>query len=106
MRNLSSIPLSRKLPVIIAGIGLAASVVVSVLSFFEFRDTMLTSAKTNFEVLADERGLAIENWFQEVERNLRSYARTPNVVDALQALSSSYGMMDNKGDLQTVSTAE
>lgn len=101
MRNLSSIPLSRKLPVIIAGIGLAASVVVSVLSFFEFRDTMLTSAKTNFEVLADERGLAIENWFQEVERNLRSYARTPNVVDALQALSSSFGMMDNTGDLQT-----
>lgn len=100
MRKLSSIPLSRKLPVIIAGIGLSAAIAVSALSYFDFRDTMLRSAKANFEVLADERGLAVESWLAEVRRNMLSYARTPMVVDTLPALSSSFGMMGTADDLQ------
>ena len=100
MRKLSSIPLSRKLPVIIAGIGLSAAIAVSALSYFDFRATMLTSAKANFKVLADERGLAVESWLAEVRRNMLSYARTPMVVDTLPALSSSFGMMGTADDLQ------
>ena len=100
MRNLSSIPLSRKLPVIIAGIGLSACIAVSALSYFDFRDTMLTSAKANFHVLADERGLAVESWLAEVRRNMLSYARMPMIVDTLPALSSSFGMTDTAANLQ------
>ncbi|WP_019956409.1 methyl-accepting chemotaxis protein [Yoonia vestfoldensis] len=104
MRNLSSVPLSRKLPVVIACISLAASLTVAVLGYLDFRDSTLHEAKRNFHVLTDERGLALENWLDEVEKEVISYVRMPSVINATQALSSSFTLMTTAADLQAAYT--
>lgn len=100
MRNLSSVPLSRKLPVIIGGLSLAAAATVAVLGYLDFHDSMLLEAHHHFDVLAEERGIALANWTDGVEKNVLSYAQMPSVINATQALSSSFALMENSGDLQ------
>ncbi|WP_322889065.1 MULTISPECIES: methyl-accepting chemotaxis protein [unclassified Yoonia] len=100
MPSLSSVPLSRKLPVIIGGISLAAAVTVAGLSYLDFRDSMVKEAQHHFDVLAEERGIALENWVAEVENNVLAYARMPSVINATQALSSSFALLDDSTDLQ------
>lgn len=101
MRIIRSVPLSRKMPVIIAGISLVASVAVSLLGYFDFRNTMLQEASRNLEVLTEERKAAFEVWFDTVERDIYYLAGTRNVVDAMQAMASTFRLAGNSAALQT-----
>jgi methyl-accepting chemotaxis protein len=100
MRNLRSVALSRKLPVIIAGISLLASLTVAVLGYLDFRRSTLHEVKRHFNVLTATRGAELESWFQELEKDMRAYVRMPSVVNATQALSSSFALLPEGGDLQ------
>lgn len=101
MRNISSIAISRKLPVIIAGNSLVASLTVAVLGYIDFRNCALADAKRSFDVLTDERGAAITQYFHEVEKDMRSYVRMPSVINATQALSASFALLEDPAMLQT-----
>lgn len=60
--SLNSISLSRKLPVIIASIGLAASLAVAILSYLDFRHSFVDLMERKLEVLTEERAHSLQQW--------------------------------------------
>lgn len=100
MRILNSVPFSRKLPVIIAGISLAASMTVAVLGYLDFRAVTLKEAERNFDVLVNERVVGLMTWFQETEDRTVAYVQMPSVINATLALSSSFALVADPADLR------
>ncbi|WP_322892427.1 MULTISPECIES: methyl-accepting chemotaxis protein [unclassified Yoonia] len=95
MLSLNSISLSRKLPVIIASIGLCASVVVAVLGYVDFRHSFLHLMERKLEVLTEERSQSVERWYDQLQTDLRSLSSSPSVINATRLLGSSYTLLGN-----------
>lgn len=99
--SLNSVPLSRKLPVIIASIGLAASLAVAVLGYVDFRHSFVHLMERKLEVLTEERGQSVEQWHTQLQTDIRSLSSLPSTINATRQFGASYALMSNQGQLQS-----
>ncbi len=96
----TSIALSRKLPSIIAALCVVASVSIAVVGYLDFRQTVFQDARKNFRILTESRGNSMVAWFENMGRNVASYANDPTVVAALGSFGSSYDLMIDSAGLR------
>lgn len=96
----TSIALSRKLPSIIAALCVVASVSIAVVGYLDFRQNVYQDARKNFRILTESRGNSLVTWFENMGRDVASYANDPTVVAALSSFGSSYELMIDSAGLR------
>lgn len=100
MALLTAVSLSRKLPVIIAALCIAASVSIAVVGYLDFNRNINQEVRENFRILTESRGAALSSWFDHVEKNVASLGSDPTIIAAATAFTSSYDLMIDSAGLQ------
>lgn len=96
----TAIPISRKLPAIIAVLCLSASVSVAVVGYFDFKRNIIEQAHENFRILTASRGDALVSWFDNLGNNVGALGTDPSVVAAVSGFNNSYNLMIDGAGLQ------
>lgn len=105
MTFLTKIPLSRKLPTVIAALCLTASVSIAVVGYLDFKKNIVAQARNSFQVLTESRGDALTAWFENTGQDVRGFATDPTVVSAMAGFLTTLAinndgfqdMIDNAG---------
>ncbi len=100
MTFLKTIPLSRKLPSVIAALCVAASVSIAVVGYLDFQRNILEQARTSFRVLTESRGDALLAWFENTGSDVRGFGTDPTVVSAVTGFQSAYNVMIDSAGIQ------
>lgn len=100
MAFLSAIPISRKLPAIVALLCICASLSIAVVGYLDFQRNIISEAQRNFRVLTESRGDALETWFDNLGSDVASLGRDPTVSAAVGSFGSSYNLMIDNAGLQ------
>ncbi len=96
----TAIPISRKLPAIIAALCVSASVSIAVVGYLDFKRNIVEQARENFQLLTQTRGDAMVTWFDNLGSNVRALGVDPTVLAALNGFDSSYNLMIDGPGLQ------
>ena len=70
MAVLNGIPLSKKLPAVIAALCLTASLSIAVVGYLDFQRNIVVQAKQNFNVITKNRGDAVSRWMALLHKSL------------------------------------
>jgi len=100
MAFFSAIPISRKLPVIVALLCICASLSIAIMSYLDFQRNIINEAQRNFEILAESRSDALEDWFDNLGGDVASLGQDPTVIAAISSFGSSYNLMIDGAGLQ------
>lgn len=101
MSFLTAIPISRKLPAIIAALCVSASVAIAVVGYLDFQRNIIEQARNSYRVLTESRGDALVAWFDNTRRDVIAFGYDPSVIAAVEAFNSSYNLMTDSAGLQS-----
>ena len=95
MNLLHMLPVKIKLPLSIVGLCLATGVVMQIANDLESRAETRSMLQETFESTAQARQAAVVSYLQDASIDLQILASSPDVSNALGALSSSFKLMEN-----------
>ena len=96
----NALPISRKLPLVIATLCVVASVSVAIVSYLDFRRNIFQQSQESLEVLTESRADALVTWFENLGGDVSALGRDPTVVSAVNAFNSSFNLMIDSAGLQ------
>ena len=89
----NSLRIAIKLPMIVVGLCLAITVILSVISYQNAKMILLDEAKKKFEVLIDERRLALTTWEQLQRDTILGLASDPTVQSSITRFDSTFALL-------------
>ena len=100
--HINDIRMTTKLPLAFVTLSLIVALSMSWMGFRDFKASLIEQNHEKLDILAKERALAIENWFNGLDAQVRRYAADPTVIQAIQGFDSTFGLLmdDPVKDLQ------
>jgi methyl-accepting chemotaxis protein len=96
----SAIPISKKLPLIIVALCLAACTSIAFVSYAEFKRNIIKQKQNSFSILAEARRDELTHWFGDLESAVVALGGNSTVVSAANGFGSSYNLMIDSAGLQ------
>lgn len=100
MRFLSSLPIARKLPVLIVTLCLTASLSIAVVGYLDFVRNIRQDTQDSFALITESRAVALAEWGARLENDVAALGRDPTVVAAASGFGSAFGLMVDSAGLQ------
>lgn len=92
MRKFDNIPLWFKLPALLVGLCTLVAIGTALISFWEFRHSMLTETQANFATVQHAGAERIQRWHDRVENDLEVESGSLETTTAIRRLSGAYQM--------------